>query len=186
MKRLSIILLFAFIVSAINAQRTCVIADMETHLPIKEVLIHTNTNHWARTNYTGQFSMTYAFDSATVSKPGYIATTVYLNELPDTVYLLPQAQQLKEVQVWGKDSKHITDMQKLVTRNLSDYVAKPAGASAAFDFGNILDARGRRDAHHSRDAHGIINDLENTGDPIVNAYEKTMQELGKESKIKKK
>jgi hypothetical protein len=175
-----------FVVMLAQAQRICVIADLETKIPIKDVLIHTNTNHWARTKYTGQFAMPYAFDSASVSKPGYIPTEIYLKNLPDTVFLLPQSRQIGEVEVWGKDSKHIDDLEKQAKKNISEYAPKPAGAQLSFDFANILDAQGRRDAHHQQQAQKVISDYETAGDPIVNAYEKTMQELGKDSKTKRK
>ena len=39
--------------SMVYAQKTCVIASAEDHVPIREALIHTNNNHWARTDYRG-------------------------------------------------------------------------------------------------------------------------------------
>ena len=80
--------------SMVYAQKTCVIASAEDHVPIREALIHTNNNHWARTDYRGYWSMKYQFDSATVSKSGFLKTTVYLKELPDTVFLIPESTQL--------------------------------------------------------------------------------------------
>ena len=63
-------LLLLLIGQEARAQKTCVIASAENHVPIREALIHTNNNHWARTDYRGYWSMRYQFDSATVSKPG--------------------------------------------------------------------------------------------------------------------
>ena len=87
MKRLIIWFLVTFMMFVeVMAQKTCVVANAEDHVPIKEALIHTNNNHWARTDYRGYWSMKYHFDSATVSKSGFLKTTVYLKELPDTVF----------------------------------------------------------------------------------------------------
>ena len=69
-------LLLLLIGQEARAQKTCVIASAENHVPIREALIHTNNNHWARTDYRGYWNMRYQFDSATVSKPGFIRTTI--------------------------------------------------------------------------------------------------------------
>ena len=77
MKRIILIfvVLLAMIGQVAYAQKTCVIASAEDHVPIREALIHTNNNHWARTDYRGYWTMRYQFDSATVSKPGYVKAT---------------------------------------------------------------------------------------------------------------
>lgn len=80
--------------SMVFAQKTCVIASAEDHVPIREALIHTNNNHWARTDYRGYWNMRYQFDSATVSKPGYIKATIRYQELPDTVFSFPKPNRL--------------------------------------------------------------------------------------------
>lgn len=80
--------------SMVYAQKTCVIASAEDHVPIREALIHTNNNHWARTDYRGYWNMRYQFDSATVSKPGYIKATIRYQELPDTVFSFPKPNRL--------------------------------------------------------------------------------------------
>ncbi len=95
--------LLAMLGQAAYAQKTCVIASAENHVPIREALIHTNNNHWARTDYRGYWTMRYQFDSATVSKPGFMKATIRYKEPPDTLFLLPDAKQLGEVTVWGKN-----------------------------------------------------------------------------------
>ena len=78
MKRIILILivLLAMLGQVAYAQKTCVIASAENHVPIREALIHTNNNHWARTDYRGYWTMRYQFDSATVSKPGFMKATI--------------------------------------------------------------------------------------------------------------
>ena len=110
MKKLLLMICLLMIVGLAKAQKTCVIASAEDHVPIREALIHTDNNHWARTDYRGYFTMKYQFDSATVSKQGYLKTTIYLKNLPDTVFLLPESQQLGTVEVWGKNQQHVRDM----------------------------------------------------------------------------
>lgn len=161
--------------AAAGAQRTCVVADMETKIPLKDAIIHTNTNHWARTNYTGQFEMRYAFDSATVSKNGYVATEIYLKELPDTVWLLPEGRQLKEVEVWGENNRHIQIMREGLQEKAREMAAPKSGLSFSLD--KLLDVRARRDARHRVKAQKVMRDRDMAGDPIVNAYNQTMEEM---------
>ena len=113
--------------SMVFAQKTCVIASAEDHVPIREALIHTNNNHWARTDYRGYWNMRYQFDSATVSKPGYIKATIRYQELPDTVFLLPEAKQIGEVTVWGKNQEHIDNMEEQIQEKVNSVPTSPGG-----------------------------------------------------------
>lgn len=151
-----------------DAQRTCVVADMENHVPIKEAVIHTNTGHWARTDYRGYFAMKYAFDSAKVSKPGYIPVTIHLAALPDTVFLLPAAHQIGEVEVWGENQHNVSVFEK-DAGNAARTVPRPGGIQG--DFLGWMDRRAVRDRKHYRKAKKIIAELDKeTGDPIVDTY----------------
>lgn len=169
--------------SMVYAQKTCVIASAEDHVPIREALIHTNNNHWARTDYRGYWNMRYQFDSATVSKPGYIKATIRYQELPDTVFLLPEAKQIGEVTVWGKNQENAGKVKSQACLE-----AIEAGRNAAlghtrlvgFDLGNMMDSQGRRDQKHLREAKKVFSKMENK-DPLINAYEKA---TGKKYELK--
>ncbi len=169
--------------SMVYAQKTCVIASAEDHVPIREALIHTNNNHWARTDYRGYWNMRYQFDSATVSKPGYIKATIRYQELPDTVFLLPEAKQIGEVTVWGKNQENAGKV-----KNQACQEAIEAGRNAAlghtrlvgFDLGNMMDSQGRRDHKHLKEAKKVFSKMENK-DPLINAYEKA---TGKKYELK--
>ena len=176
MKRIILIfvVLLAMIGQVAYAQKTCVIASAEDHVPIREALIHTNNNHWARTDYRGYWTMRYQFDSATVSKPGYMKATIRYKELPDTVFLLPEAKQLGEVTVWGKNQENVGKVKSQACQE-----AVEAGRNAAlghtrlvgFDLGNMMDSQGRRDQKHLKEAKKVFSKMENK-DPLINAYEK--------------
>ena len=171
------------VASMVYAQKTCVIASAEDHVPIREALIHTNNNHWARTDYRGYWNMRYQFDSATVSKPGYIKATIRYQELPDTVFLLPEAKQIGEVTVWGKNQENADKVKSQACQE-----AIEAGRNAAlghtrlvgFDLGNMMDSQGRRDQKHLREARKVFSKMENK-DPLINAYEKA---TGKKYELK--
>ena len=160
------------------AQKTCVIASAEDHVPIREALIHTNNNHWARTDYRGYWNMRYQFDSATVSKPGYIKATIRYQELPDTVFLLPEARQIGEVTVWGKNQEHIKEMQDNIQQKVNETPTSPSGIG--FDAFGWMDKQGRRDRKHLKKANEIFKKMDRK-DPIVSAYE---QATGKKYELK--
>lgn len=175
MNRLLILIwCLVFLATAVKAQKTCVIANADDHVPIREALIHTNNNHWARTDYRGYWTMKYQFDSATVSKPGFVKTTVYLKSLPDTLFLLPETHQLGTVEVWGKDKEGINRMKEQAKQEAIGAAGASTGVS--FDFANMLDKRGRRDRKHMKKAHELFKEMEEKKDPIEDAYKKAMRE----------
>lgn len=165
----TILLLLAFVSQGSYAQKTCVIASAEDHVPIREALIHTDNNHWARTDYRGYFTMRYEFDSATVSKPGYVKTTIRYKELPDTVFMLPDAKQIGEVTVWGKNQEHIDQMEKDIKQKVLDEPQPVTGIG--FNAFGWLDKQGNRDRKHLKEAKKIFQQMDKK-DPIVSAYEK--------------
>lgn len=175
MKRLLFFLCVIVLCGMAKAQKTCVIANAEDHVPIREALIHTDNNQYARTDYRGYWNMKNLFDSATVSKIGFLKTTIYLKNLPDTVFLLPESHQLGAVEVWGKDKEGINRMEEQAKQ-----VALGAASSsgAAFDFANLLDRRGRRDRKHKKKAHQLFKEMEEK-DPIIEAYKNVMREKNK-------
>lgn len=171
MKRMILIfvVLLAMIGQVAYAQKTCVIASAEDHVPIREALIHTNNNHWARTDYRGYWTMRYQFDSATVSKPGYVKATIRYKELPDTVFLLPEAKQLGEVTVWGKNQEGIKNMQESIQERVNSTPTSPTGIG--FDAFGWMDKQGKRDRKHLKQAQEVFRKMDHK-DPIVAAYEK--------------
>ena len=169
-KTILMIVLVCWAVAMVRAQKTCVIANAEDHVPVREALIHTDNNHWARTDYRGYWTMKYQFDSATVSKPGFLKTTIYLKNLPDTVFLLPQSHQLREVEVWGENMPGIKGIQNDAHRQ-AEIGGANAPSGASFDLAKMLDKRGRRDSKHLREAQKIFGEMDRK-DPIVAAYEK--------------
>ncbi|MCO6026586.1 hypothetical protein NG821_12195 [Prevotella cerevisiae] len=175
MNRCVVLILCLLVGIVAYAQRTCVIADMETHVPIKDVIVHTNTDHWARTDYRGYFAMHYSFDSASVSKIGYLKTYIYNKNLPDTVFLLQQAHQLHEVEVFGNDlGKQNANSIGNSSSQAAKEVVVPKGLANFNAFG-WMDRRGNRDRRHQKKAQSVISELdsqqqESSGDPILEAF----------------
>lgn len=169
-----------------RAQRTCVVADMETHVPIRDAVIHTNTNHWGRTDYRGYFAMHYSFDSASVYKTGYVKTYIYKKNLPDTVFLIPQSHQLNEVEVYGKD---IGKKNANMFSNAAGQAAKEAPVSPGVHFNALgwMDRRGIRDRKHLKKAQSVISGLdfrEKNDDPVLDAFHQEQAKKAAEQKAK--
>ena len=179
MRRIILMLWMVVVTSLVaRAQKSCVIASAEDHVPIREALIHTNNNHWARTDYRGYWTMKYQFDSAVVSKTGFLKTTIYLKNLPDTVFLLPETMQVGTVEVWGKNQKHIRDMEEQVRQNAAS--SPNANNGMSFDAFGWMDRRGNRDRKHLKTAKKVIGEMDRK-DPIISAYE---QAVGKSAELK--
>ncbi len=151
------------------AQKTCVIADAETHVPIRDALVHTDNGVWARTDYRGYFTVKYPFDSAEVSKKGYVSTTIYLENLPDSVFLLPEAQQLTTVEVWGKANESINHMADQIQEEVAEQPRAVTGIG--FDLGGLFDQRARRDRKHLKKAKELMRQMDGQGDPVIEEYE---------------
>lgn len=190
MKKYLLVLLVALMVASLaKAQKTCVIANAEDHVPIREALIHTDNNHWARTDYRGYWTMKYQFDSATISKQGFLKTTVYLKNLPDTVFLLPESHQVKEVEVWGKgneNAKSVSGQGMAAAAEAGKLANMGKTQLVRFDVEGLADGRARRDRRHLKKAKNILDNLDNeTGDPIEDAYEAEMGRIREKSQSQK-
>lgn len=169
MKRLTILFLMIWaMVLQMMAQKSCVIANAEDHVPIRDALIRTDNQQWARTDYRGYWTIKHQFDSATVSKSGFLKTYVYLKNLPDTLFMIPESHQLGTVEVWGQKQEHVKDMQKQATEAAGQ---EPQQSGVSFDMANMLDKRGRRDHKHLKKAKELLGEYEKK-DPVVSAYEK--------------
>lgn len=151
------------------AQKTCVIADAETHVPIRDALVHTDNGVWARTDYRGYFTVKYPFDSAEVSKKGYLSTTVYLETLPDSVFLLPEAHQLSTVEVWGKANESINRMTERIQEEVAEQPEAVTGIG--FDLLGLFDRRSRRDRKHLKKAKELLRQMDEQRDPVIESYE---------------
>ena len=80
-----------------------VVADMESRVPLRGVLVHTNDNQDARSNWDGTFLLKEGFEKILFSHPHYEKRYVLRSELKgDTIYLLPSMNTLREVVIYGE------------------------------------------------------------------------------------
>ena len=120
-------------------QVQCVVADMETHTPIRNVKIFTNRGDVYVTDYTGNVRIDKAFESAKVSHVSYLERQAKRETMKDTLYLLPKENELHTLYVWGKDRKRIKELVGSVTMGLDAY-APPQGI-ATFDFFKMFEKK---------------------------------------------
>ena len=82
--------------------RRLVIADMETHVPVRGAIVTTKSGYRDTTNYRGICFIPTKFDTLSVSRSGYLTESLLTGEVKDSTFLLPNMHRLPEVTVWGE------------------------------------------------------------------------------------
>lgn len=171
----------------VQPQRKLVVADMETRVPMRGVIVSTQDGYRDTTNWRGVCYVPQTFDTLTVYKPNYIPERLVQNELKDSTYLIPAGSAISEVTVWGKN-----DLQDGINAWIGGQslpLPDPStGVIGRFDLSNMLDRRGRRDRRHLRRLQQRFSEIEQSEDPIVRAYEQALaeQQAAAEAAEKKK
>ena len=141
-----------------KAQRVVLVCDMETHTPLRDVVVVTNDKYRDTTDYTGVAHLPVSFGEATFMRYGYIAYTAKQESISDTIMLLPSMNSLHDVVVWGKDLR-LQSILGVKSAILKDVLSQPRSSSgASFDFANMLDRRGRRDKKHLEKAKEVLKE----------------------------
>ncbi len=158
--------------------RKFVVADIETRVPIRDVIVITETGYQDTTNYRGICHIPQTFDTLTVYKTNYLTEKLLHKEVKDSTFLIPNSKRISEVTVWGKD--RTTLLQEKVDKwsrqngQLPD-PSKPA-ATIGLDFAKMLDKRYRKDQKTLRKNRKLFKEMDTyDDDPIVNAYKKEME-----------
>lgn len=162
-------------------RKKLVVVDIETKVPMRGVIVSTKAGYRDTTNWRGVCYVPASFDTITVFKHNYIPERLLAKELKDTTSLIPVGSAINEVTVWGKN-----DINQQVKRGVgyNPLPSPKSGVLGSFDLANILDRRGRRDRKHLKIVRQKFQEMDTTGDPIVDAYNKAMEEkrLGEETK----
>jgi hypothetical protein len=185
-----ILLLFPLIASAQEAERPLkkfVVADIETRVPVRGVIVSTGDGYRDTTNYRGVCFIPVTFDTLTVAKANYLTERILAKEVKDSTFLIPNSHRLSEVTVWGKDrATRLQENAEKWSREGASKGSAPKGI-AAFDLARMLDARYRRDQKHLKKARESFAKMDQEDeDPIVSAYKKALEEerLKKEEQAK--
>lgn len=159
-KRLRRILIVSLLTASANTEaQQFVVADMESRVPIRDVLIHTNDNQDTKSNWDGTFSLKEGFSKILFSHLNYEKRYVLISELKgDTIWLMPRMNALREVVIYGERrfDKRMEQMRKSgLDQSVDAQLARikiPSGpnvlaiASWLFEntFGKNLEKRARR------------------------------------------
>lgn len=160
--------------------RRLVIADMETHVPVRGAIVTTKSGYRDTTNYRGICFIPTKFDTLSVSRSGYLTERLLTGEVKDSTFLLPNMHRLSEVTVWGKQKLSALDgLDNAITKETQGHTPAPGGLGLViiFDMGKILDKRYRRDMKHLRKTREVFKEMDKDNeDPIVRAYKEAMEE----------
>ena len=98
------LLMVSFLATSVCAEaQQFVVADMESRVPIRDVLIHTNDNQDTKSCWDGTFSLHEGFDKIMFSHLNYEKRYVLKSELKgDTIWLMPRMNALREVVIYGE------------------------------------------------------------------------------------
>lgn len=171
--------------------RKFVVADIETRVPIRDVVVSTGDGYRDTTNYRGICYIPQTFDTLVVAKANYLTERLVPREITDSTFLIPNHKRISEVTVWGKDGTKgmLFDFSKAIQEGMAANQAEKAPISIGFDFAKMLDKRYRKDQKNLRKTLRQFEKMDTYDeDPIVNAYKRELEEkrLAKERTLKAK
>ena len=149
---LTVFILVLLCAAPLRAQRKIIVVDFETLLPVKGVSVRTDRAPAVITNPLGEVTVRQAFDSISFSHVEYTPEKLAFSEIGDTMYLLPLRYSIGEVVVTGINGDLRRQMERIHENQI--YAKKSSGFT--FNFGNVLDRRGRRDRRHYKQAQELL------------------------------
>lgn len=171
--------------------RKFVVADIETRVPIRDVVVSTGDGYRDTTNYRGICYIPEAFDTLTIAKANYLTERLVPREITDSTFLIPNHKRISEVTVWGKDGTKGPDFDysKAIEEGMANDRSAQGMVNISFDFAKMLDKRYRKDQKNLRKTLRQFEKMDTYDeDPIVNAYKRELEEkrLAKERELKDK
>lgn len=136
-----------------HAQWSGVIVNMETGVPIRDVHIFTNYNKMVTTDYRGRYTLEEPFTSVTITHGKFLQLTLKREELRDTIALLPSANSIGEVVIWG-EMPRIGVKEKEIAEDAKYYYTPPSGFS--FDFFELFRRKSRMNKQQRKKHEEII------------------------------
>ena len=167
-------------------KKKLVVADIETHVPLRNAIVVTPKGYRDTTNYRGICYIPETFDTLIVYRSSYLVEKLLPKEVRDTTFLIPSGKSIKEVTVWGKSASSrltegIDEQKKRILPN-----SNGTGVVTSFDFARMLDARYRRDQKHLRNVRQKFREMDKVDDPIEKAYLQALEEKKYQEELKKK
>ena len=153
MTRLIFLILVLLSCTTSYAQWSGVIVNMETGIPIRDVHIFTNYNKMATTDYRGNYTLEEPFTSVTITHGKFLQLTLKREELRDTIALLPSANSIGEVVIWG-EMPRIGVKEKEIAEDAKYYYTPSSGFS--FDFFELFRRKSRMSKQQRKKHEEII------------------------------
>ena len=135
------------------AQWSGVIVNMETGVPIRDVHIFTNYNKMVTTDYRGRYTLEEPFTSVTITHGKFLQLSLKREELRDTIALLPSANSIGEVVIWG-EMPRIGVKEKEISEDAKYYYTPSSGFS--FDFFELFRRKSRMSKQQRKKHEEII------------------------------
>lgn len=154
------VIIFLLLSAAAAAMgKVVLVYDMENRLPVGHVVVtvwadSVNVMCHDTLDYSGRCVVPDSFLSVTFEKPGYYSELLYLRELTDTMWLIPEGKRLNEVIVDGHYRPNVSKLKQNIP--YTDPCHKAPHSMLEFDFANLIDRRGRRDRKHLRKARTLL------------------------------
>lgn len=135
-----------------GAQRL-VVADIESHMPLRDILAYTDDQQTAKSAWDGTFILREGYGRIGLTHPNYEKRYVLSSELKgDTLYLIPKLNALREVVVYGKHRDLTEKMNvKMPKTEAQLLVANPHGFSALGFLFLIADELWMKKARHKQE-----------------------------------
>ena len=151
-----VVLISTFIILALSsyAQRKIVVVDLETHLPVEGVTVKADSFPSVTTNRYGVAYIEQHIDSISFRHMRYLPDKITIEEMKDTMYMVPKNLVLPDVVVTGINP----ELKKAMKKNHERMLQQPKAVGLTFDFANIIDRRARRDRKHYKKAKEILRE----------------------------
>ena len=111
--------------SGLLAQRQMVVVNVESKVPIREVIVSADNGREMRTSWDGLFEVPDSFERIDFRHPDFEHRYVLKSELQgDTIFLIPNTNALREVVIYGERrfDKRMTSMMQSTPQQKLDAV----------------------------------------------------------------
>ena len=151
-----VVLLVTIIILAVSsyAQRKIVVVDLETHIPVEGVTVKVDTFPSVTTNSYGVAYVEQHFDSISFRHMKYLSDKITIDEMKDTMYIVPKNLLLPDVVITGINP----ELKNAMKRNHERILSQPTFKWMTFNFANLIDRRARRDRKHYKKAKKILEE----------------------------
>lgn len=177
------------LVATVASAQKLIVCDLESHVPLRDVIVYSDQNFRSKTDYRGICSVPATFRKLTFMKRGYNQETLTYEEVvADTVFLVPESHRLDVVTIYGKHMVNGDSLRKIIpyTDPLHERKVGFQGGAFVFDFANIIDLKAKRDRKDRKKTLEAFRKMDEAQDPIERAYEETMREKVRQQQEKKR